>query len=261
MFTRLLVGLDGSPQADAAFEQAVLLGRRFGSTIVVAYVREGGRRTGGRGGDGSDMLERARVRVEAAGLRAEVVEREGPADTILAELAKASDATLVGRRGGTTTGDALGPTVSSLIRLAERCVIVCGGTPSPMRSCAVAFDGGVTSTRALELAVRFASIVESTVHIIHANENREAGLRVVGQAEAALSLQRVAFVTHVEPGSPGEAVARVIKRIHCDALFVGAHVPRVGGGGGGEGGRPSAVVVSHAEEILRHTDLPVVIQP
>jgi len=26
-------------------------------------------------------------------------------------------------------------------------------------------------------------------------------------------------------------------------------------------GRPSGVVVSHAEEILRHTDIPVVIQP
>jgi hypothetical protein len=26
-------------------------------------------------------------------------------------------------------------------------------------------------------------------------------------------------------------------------------------------GRPSAVVVSNAEEILRHTDIPVVIQP
>ena len=253
MFTRLLVGLDGSPQADAAFEQAVLLGRRFGSTIVVAYVREGG--GGGRGtGDGAAMLERARVRVEAAGLRAEVEEREGPADAILAELARASDATLVGRRGGTTTGDALGSTVASLIRIAQRCVIVCGGVPSPMRSCAVAFDGGETSTRALDLAVRFASIVESTVHIIHANDDREAGLRVVGQAEAALSLRRVAFATHVEAGKPGEVVARVIKRIRCDALFAGAHVPRVGG-------RPSAVVVSHAEEILRHTDLPVVIQP
>ena len=251
MFTRLLVGLDGSPQADAAFEQAVLLGRRFGATIVVAHVREGGKPLSP---DGPAMLERARERVVAAALRVEIAQREGPADAMLAELAKGTDAALVGRRGETTRGEgeALGSTVASLIRLAERCVIVCGGTPSPMRSCAVAFDGGVTSTRALELAVRFASIVESTVHVIHANNDRVAGLRVVGQAEAALSFQRVAFVTHVEAGKPGEVVARVIKRTRCDALFAGAHVPRAG--------RPS-VVVSHAEEILRHTDLPVVIQP
>lgn len=251
MFTRLLVGLDGSPQADVAFEQAVELGRRFRATLVVAHVREGGRGTG----DGAAMLERARERVRAAGLPVEVAERMGEADLVLAELASDSDAVLIGRRGVTTRGDALGPTAASLIRIAERCVIVCGGSPSPMRICAVAFDGREASRRALELAVRFASIVNSTVHIIHASDDREAGLQVVGEAEAALSLQRVAFVTHVEPGKPGAVVAGVIKRTRCDALFAGAHVPPRAGG------RPSPVVVSHAEEILRHTDIPVVIQP
>jgi nucleotide-binding universal stress UspA family protein len=67
-------------------------------------------------------------------------------------------------------------------------------------------------------------------------------------------MQRVAFVTHVEPGSPGEVVARVIKRLRCDSLFAGAHMSH-------EPGRPSVVVVSNAEDILRQTDIPVFIQP
>lgn len=250
MFTRLLVGLDGSPRADAALDQAVLLGARFGSTLFVAYVHEpGAPRT-----NGAAMLDRARERVLAGGLKVEVTGLEGDPDVALAELAKTVDAVLVGRRGVTTKGSALGPTVLSLIRIAERCVIVCGGTPSPMRAIAVAFDGRDTSRRALERAIQFASVVESTVHVIHANADREAGLRVVGAAEAALSMQRVAFVTHVEAGTPGAVVAAVIQETHCDALFAGAHMSHVDG-------RPSAVVVSHAEEILRHTDIPVVIQP
>lgn len=250
MFTRLLVGLDGSPRADSAFEQAVVLGKRFGSTILVAYVEE----PDGRPTDGTAMLERARERVLATGLKVETVARAGQPDVELAELAKTVDAVLVGRRGVTTKGETLGPTVVSLIRIAERCVIVCGGLPSPMQSLAVAFDGRDTSRRALELAMQFASVVDSTIHLIHANSDTEAGLKVVGVAEATLSMQRVVFVTHVEPGTPGEVVARVIKRIRCDALFVGAHMSH-------QPGRPSAVVVSHAEEILRHTDIPVVIQP
>ncbi|PYO15423.1 MAG: hypothetical protein DMD31_05920 [Gemmatimonadetes bacterium] len=123
-----------------------------------------------------------------------------------------------------------------------------------MTSCALAFDGRETSRRALELAASFATVVGSTVHVIHAAEDRDAGLQVVGVAEAMLSMQRVPFVTHVEPGKPGEVVAQVIKRTRCDALFAGAHLSH-------QHGRPSAVVVSHAEEILRHTDIPVVIQP
>jgi nucleotide-binding universal stress UspA family protein len=250
VFTRLLVGLDGSPRADSAFEQAVVLGKRFGSTIVVAYVQE----PGGRDADGVAMLERAQERVLTARLRAEVVALAGEPDVELAALAKSADAVLVGRRGVTTTRQALGPTVTSLIRIAERCVVVCGGLPSPMRSCAVAYDGRDTSKRALELAARFTTVVEGTVHVIHANEDHYAGLQVVGVAEALLSMQRVAFVTHVESGKPGEVVARVIKRTRCDALFAGAHMSH-------EEGRVSAVIVSHAEEILRHTDIPVVIQP
>src|SRR2546430_17426099 len=42
----------------------------------------------------------------------------------------------------------------SLIRIAERCVVVCAGQPSPMQAIAVAFDGRDTSRRALELAMR-----------------------------------------------------------------------------------------------------------
>ncbi|HXF96953.1 MAG TPA: universal stress protein [Gemmatimonadales bacterium] len=254
MFTRLLVGLDGSPRADVALEQAVVLGRRFHATIVVAHVREPGSGTEAAG-SGAALLERARERVAAAGLRVETVERRGEADLELAALARDADAVLIGRRGGTTAGDALGPTAAAMVRTAEVCVILCGARVSGMHRVAVAFDGREASKRALDLAARFASVAESIVHVIHASDDPEAGLRVVGEAEALLSLRQVAFQTHVEPGRPGEAVARAIKRTRCDALFAGAHVAR------DAPQRPSPVVVSHAEEILRHTDIPVVIQP
>jgi len=250
VFTRLLVGLDGSPRADVALEQAVVLGRRFHSTIVVAHVRERGRATGD-----AKLLERALERLAAAELAAEVAEGTGEPDLELAALAREADAVLIGRRGITTTGDALGGTAAAMVRGAQVCVILCGATPSHMRRIAVAFDGLETSKRALELAVRFASIVETTVHVVHASDDVHEGVQVVGQAEATLSLHQVAFQTHVEPGEPGEALAIVVKRLNCDALFAGAHVVR------GAPLRPSPVEVSHAEQILRRTDIPVVIQP
>src|SRR5207244_4050287 len=113
-FTPLLVGLDGSPRADAAFEQAVLLGERFRSTLIAAYVREGR-----HGADGAAMLDRARERVLAAGLKVETTAVAGDADVELATLAKTADAVLVGRRGVTTKESALVPTVISLIRIAH----------------------------------------------------------------------------------------------------------------------------------------------
>ncbi len=251
MFTRLLVGLDESPQSDAALEQAVVLARRFRSVIVVAVVVE----EDDEPAAAAVLLERARFRVEAAGLDVEAVQREGPADVNLAELAKEVDAALVGRRGLRTERSgpsALGRTAASLIRLAEQTVIVCGGVASGMRSCAVAFDG--SNRRALDLAGRFASVTGATVHVVHAYRDREKGIQVTGQAEAELSLLGVQFQVHLEEGSAAEVIARVVRAIRADALFAGAHVPR----GLGE---PRPSVASHTEEILLHTDLPVAIQP
>src|SRR6266567_6577184 len=114
MFTRLLVGLDGSPRSDAAFEQALLLARRFGATVVAVYVREPGKPD-----EDGHMLERAQERATEVGAPFESVAKDGDADVTLAELAKGADTVLVGRRGVVTADDALGPTVASLIRIAQ----------------------------------------------------------------------------------------------------------------------------------------------
>ena len=230
-----------------ALEQAVVLGKRFGSTIVLVYAHDDD------SADGSAMLERAHERLESDGLEGETVEASGPADDVLVAVAEQADAVLVGRRGMAAT-EPLGRTVTALIRRADRCVVVCAGRATPMRSCAVAYDGRAASQHALALAVRFASVVGATVHVIHAADRRDTGLGVVGMAEAALSLQRVAFTTHVEQGQAGQVVARVIERVGCDALFAGAHLEPERRGRG-------AVQVSHAEEILLHAVIPVVIQP
>ena len=249
MFTRLLTALDGSAAADKALEQAIILGQRFGATIVVAAVRESRHSDG----DTGSLLQRAAERVQAAGLKTEIAERDGDPGPVLAELTKSADVALVGRHGRSQSGtDALGATVTTLLTIAERPVVVCGGTASPMQVCGLAYDGGETSRRALALAARYAAITGSKIHIIHASIEHDVGLLVVGAAEAELSLQGVEFITHIESGKPGAVVAAVVQRTGCDALFGGAHVVR---------GRTSGVTVSHAEEILRHTDIPVVIQP
>lgn len=247
----MLIGLDGSPAADEALEQAIVLGARFKAKLVVAHVKETHGK-GRRASDSGELLQRAQERVQAAGLAVKTILKQGSADAELAALARDVDTVLVGRRGRSSEQKAIGKTVASLIRITEQSVIVCGSKPSPMNACAIAYDGRETAQRALALVARFASVTRSTVHVIHATIDPAVGTMVVGEAEAVLSLQGVAFVTHIEHGTPGAAVARVIEQTGCDALFAGAHVGS---------GRRSDVTVSHAEEILLHTDIPVVIQP
>lgn len=248
MFGRLLVGLDGSVQADVALEQAVVLARRFASAVVIAYVHEPGTPVD------PALAERARFRVTAAGLRAEAVERDGEADAVLIELAREVGAVLVSRRG-TTRSAALGRTTAALLRTAERCVVVCAGTPSPMRVCAVAVDDGDASRRALESAARFAAEPGSVLHVIHAASDEAGAQAVTRQAEAMLSLKGVAFRIHVRTGRPAEVAAALVRELRADALFTGAHVRR------DDPGQSGRVAVSNTEEILTRIPIPVVVQP
>ena len=86
MFTRLLIGLDGSPNAAEALEQAVILGARFKARLLVAHVQEtdAGRRPSYSG----ELLERAHKRVQDAGLTVQTVLLRGSPDSELATLAR-----------------------------------------------------------------------------------------------------------------------------------------------------------------------------
>src|SRR5438094_9039675 len=112
---------------------------------------------GRRASDSVELLQRAEERVKDAGLQVETVLKHGDPDAELAALARDVDTVLVGRRGRSSPADVLGKTVTSLIRIAERTVIVCASKPSPMSACAVAYDARETAQRALEVVGRFAS--------------------------------------------------------------------------------------------------------
>lgn len=247
MFARLLVGIDGSVHADGALEQAIVLARRFDAAIITVYAHEPGATID------HALSERAQFRVAAAGLPVTALEWTGPADQVLAEFARQAETVFVGRRSLTSDG-ALGRTAAALVRVAERSVVVCAGTPSAMRTCAVAIAPGDASRRALELAARFTAVTGSVLHLLHAGDPAAAD-DVIGPAEAELSLQSVAYHTHVRRGPAADTVATLVREVGADVLFAGAHLRRHGPGG------PATVLVSNAEEILKHVPIPVVVQP
>ena len=73
-------------------------------------------------------------------------------------------------------------------------------------------------------------------------------MQVVGVAEAALSMRGVPFVTHMESDAPEAAVARVVKRAPCDAVFAGARRRPSGG-------------ISHVDQVLRYVNVLIAIEP
>lgn len=271
MFTRLLVGLDGSPQSGTALAQAISVGRRFRSGLVLVHVVHPGmvdalmlRSLGapwreGRAdpleavpealaGAGAHILDDAAGAVVRAGLGVERVVRSGEVVTELNELAASVDAVFIGRVGQRGGQDPLGPDSRELIRRAPTPVVVCGNEVSAMDRCAVAYDGEGSSIKALLLAARFAQVASARLDVIHSATDPNRGRETLAHAAMALSDFPLDFETHLVGPDIDRTVPEALRRLGSNALFAGAQR---------EAGR--VLVPSHIEAILRVTDIPVVV--
>jgi nucleotide-binding universal stress UspA family protein len=275
MFARLLVGLDGSSGADAALEAAIGLARRFRTTIILAAITdirllegplfdtagalwtEGAPAAPATAELRSALEERVRrvldvavARVADAGLASESVRATGRVDEELLRLADQADALVVGRRGELHAAPGtLGVVTAHVIKKSPKPVFVAGDRPSTCQRPVVAYDGGETSSHALELATRYAEALELPLAVVHVSGDAEAADALLAKATAYLSSRSVVFEAHRLEGEVVPAVAAFTVHYGGDFLVAGAH-----------GGRRRAWAVgSHAERLLRATTIPVLI--
>jgi nucleotide-binding universal stress UspA family protein len=267
MWTSLLVGLDGSTPGQMALAQAILIGQRFRSRIVMVHVAPPPGRTGEMAlgapwmewtpGNAPStrleheqaarlMLDDAAGAVRRAGLEAETAMREGHVAEILRQMADAVGVVLVGRIGvrrdaAQAGSDPIGPDTRELIRRCPRPVLVCGPRPTPMSRVLVAYGGGPASEGALAFASRFAGITGAHLDVLHVATDENEGRSV-------LSLAPLDFETHLIDGDLESVIPHTVRRLGSDALFAGAHREESGW-----------KVPSHTEIILRVTDIPVLV--
>lgn len=273
MFTSLLVGLDGSSQAEVALAQAILVGRRFRSRLVLAHVSPPPGRTSemslgapwmewvaGRAPHtraeheeaARRMLEESAGAVRRAGLEVETAFRTGDVVDELRDLGELVGVIVVGRVGyrGAVAEDEVGPDTRTLLRRMSQPVLVCGRIPSPMDRVLVGYTGTPASEATLAFAARFAGISGAHLDVLQyggaAGERGDSSQRISG-ALAAVPLD---YDIHDAEGDPRDALVTAAARLGANAVFTEAER---------EDGQ--WLVPPAAEAILRATDLPVLVHP
>ncbi len=245
MFTRLLVGLDGSAGAEAALTTALDLGGRFHATVVLATVTP----TAGEAARAQALLDTAAARAGAFGLAVETAVAWGEPDRELLRLAEQAEAVVVGRRGRAHGAPGtLGDVTARIVRKAPTPVLVAGDARSACVKPVVAYDGGETSSNALALAARYAEAVGVGLDVVHVGADPDEAALLLARAGAFLSQQAVDHVAHHLRGHVTDAIVEHLVRSRADLLVAGAH-----------GRRRSWSVGSHAEALLRATTVPVII--
>lgn len=275
MFSRLLVGLDGSPGAEAALTAAIGLARRFKSSILLAAVTDvrlieaprfeaaAPLWTEGLAGLAPDrelvatmeehrrrLLDTGAARVREAGVPVEEMHAVGIVDEELLTLADRVEAMVLGRRGE-LHGEpgSVGAVTATIVKRSPKPVLVAGERPSACERPVVAYDGGETSSNALALAARYADALQLRLDVVHASDDVEAGEALLAKAGAFLSGQHVAYATHRLEGDCVAAIAAFVEQSGADLLVAGARGSR----------RRSWGLGSRAEKLLKATAIPLII--
>lgn len=249
-FRRLVVGTDGSSDADHALAWTAVLAKGFAAPtwvvsaitppdVVDHYLNALARRIDPGPSDfpedeeeaAQGGLVRAAAQLRGAGVQADTILTRGRPAEALAGVAKAeaADLIIVGSHGdGVVDRALLGSVADALKNKAETSLLIAKSRPSAKRILA-ATDGSVESKRAIAQAVALSQVLKAPLAIVHVVEpifhvpfqgDRERYLRAVGDLDLGW-MQPPAHVD-VAFGDPAERLLAYAEHQDCGLIVLGA---------------------------------------
>jgi len=251
MFKHILVATDGSEHSQSAARYAVSIAERYKAALKAVYVLdikllEGpflrdlsaslGLDPGGN--YQQNMLAVLKKRGEAAlavvsemssqaGVTCETHMVTGTVTRSICDDARLSDLLVIGRHGehAAWADGLIGSTVDSVVRHAERPVLVAGMAYSEFTGILAAYDGSDASLKALKVAATLCTEWPLPVTVATGANDVPAGDRLLAEARSYLDTYKLDAQFEVVRGEPAEAIVECATRVGANLIVMGAHVP------------------------------------
>lgn len=274
-FSRIAVGLDGSPHAESALSHALRLARAARSVVrgihvvdrslfdgvVVAdlsaavgfqpFLNLSGELREALVSAGGAILASFEARAKEAGVEFEPVLKEGNVSEILEEEAQSCGLAAVGSRGANAAhrGDLVGRHTDALARRMPTSLLVAPADYRDFQSPVLAWDGSPKSRKALALSAEVAALLDLPIRIVMASDDEKEGPTLLAEAEEELRYRRVTASGVIRPGHPDDAIFAEIGA-GGDLVAMGAH---------GHGRIVELVLGSTTDRVLRAATVPVLL--
>lgn len=274
-FSRIAVGLDGSPHAESALSHALRLAKAARSVVrgihvvdrsmldgvVVAdlsgsvgfqpFLNLSGELREALVSAGGAILAAFEARAREAGVEFESVLKEGNVSEILEEEAQSCGLAAVGSRGANAEHrrDLVGRHADALARRMPTALLVAPVEYRDFQHPVLAWDGSPKSRKALALAAELAALLDLPVRIVTASDDEEEGQELLAEAEEELRYRRVKATGVVRKSHPDDAILEEVGA-GGDLVAMGAH---------GHGRVVELVLGSTTDRVLRAATVPVVL--
>jgi nucleotide-binding universal stress UspA family protein len=252
----ILACTDGSTYASSVYQHAAWVAARLSANIEVLHVldhhRERASRldmSGSLGIDASAQLTEELVKLEEAAGRvarlngkailddarhqlaalgvAEVAttQRHGTLVETLEELEPRAELVVIGERGehAEMAQAHLGSNLERVMRTAVRPLLVVESVYRPVERFLIAYDGGPSVTKAIELAIESPLLRGTACHILRAGHVDDKARWYLDEAANKLRAAGYSVTSHAISGAPETVIAGAIRRERIDLLVMGAY--------------------------------------
>jgi len=202
---------------------------------------------------GRAILEDAKAGFEAAGLTGVTTKlRIGDFVETVAEFEAEADLIVVGKRGEAADFAKLhlGSNLERVVRSSHKPVFVAARAFKPVESFLIAYDGGISSMKAVDHIARsklFAGLKCRLLTVGPASDENRKRLR---DAQATLEAGGYSVTADILPGQPETAIARTVESEGTGLLVMGAY---------GHSRIRNLIIGSTTTEMIRSCKIPVVL--
>jgi nucleotide-binding universal stress UspA family protein len=274
----LLVAVDSSEYARSAEEHGVALGKAYKARITGLHVLDIRYMEMPPYVDYSytfeaippslapiDMMESFRAKsqrilgdlttfVKSAALTVETRAEEGVPSQVIADLGRAHDLIVMGKRGEHAKWgrDLLGSTAEGVARRSASPVLLVEPAHRPLTKALVMFDGSTPATRALKLAADIADRTGLALQVLTADDDAERGRATQAAALAYLEPLGLKVDYALLPGRATKTASAALAKEPMDLVIMGMR---------GHSVLHDLILGSTAEQLMRSIELPVLLVP
>jgi nucleotide-binding universal stress UspA family protein len=278
MITSVLIAVDSSAYARSALEHAVEIGKAYGARMTGLYVLDIRYVEMPPYVDYSytfeavaptpiplDVMQSFRVKSErilddlrqfasAAGLTVETRTEEGVPSQAIADVGKAHDLIVMGKRGEHAKWgrDLLGSTAENVARRSATPVLLVEPTFHPLKTALILFDGSHPANRALRLAADLAGRADLALRVATFDDDPQRAQTTQAGASAYLGPLGVDTKYSVLPGKAGKAAPALLAKEPADLVIMGMR---------GHSALHDLILGSTAEQLMRSVPSPVLLVP
>lgn len=175
---------------------------------------------------GRAILEDARAILEKAGV-AEITTRLRHGDLIeaVAEVEAGARVIMIGKRGEAAdfAKGHLGSNLERIVRTSHKPVFVASRAFKPISKVLVAYDGGVSATKAVDHIARSPLFQAMEIHVVTVGSEGPDAQEGLADAKATLKAAGIEAQTSVLPGQPETALGKLVDDAQFDMLVMGAY--------------------------------------